>query len=34
MILILGLLLGLQPLATDMYLPALPLIQQGFGAHV
>lgn len=34
MIIMLGLLLGLQPLATDMYLPSLPLIQQGFGAHV
>lgn len=34
LIIILGLLLGLQPLATDMYLPALPLIQQGFAAHV
>lgn len=34
MIVILGLLLGLQPLATDMYLPSLPLIQQGFAAHV
>ncbi|QXZ10189.1 multidrug effflux MFS transporter [Comamonas sp. Y33R10-2] len=33
-IITLGLLLGLQPLATDMYLPSLPLIQQGFGVHV
>lgn len=33
-ILTLGLLLGLQPLATDLYLPALPQLQQGFGAHV
>ena len=30
----LGLLLGLQPLATDMYLPSLPAIQAGFMAHV
>ena len=30
----LGLVLGLQPLATDMYLPALPSIQQGFASHV
>ena len=34
MIITLGLLLGLQPLATDMYLPALPLIQSSFAARV
>lgn len=33
-ILTLGLLLGLQPLATDLYLPALPQLQLGFAAHV
>ena len=33
-VIILGLLLGLQPLATDMYLPALPSIRTGFMAAV
>lgn len=33
-VIMLGLLLGLQPLATDLYLPALPQIQHGFAAHV
>ena len=33
-VIMLGLLLGLQPLATDMYLPSLPSIQAGFGAPV
>ncbi len=31
-VLILALLLGLQPVTTDLYLPALPVITQGFGA--
>jgi MFS transporter, DHA1 family, multidrug resistance protein len=31
-VLILSLLLGLQPVTTDLYLPALPAITQGFGA--
>ncbi len=31
-VLLLSLLLGLQPLTTDMYLPALPALTQGFGA--
>lgn len=31
-VLILSLLLGLQPVATDLYLPALPQITEGFGA--
>nr|WP_315236712.1 multidrug effflux MFS transporter [uncultured Limnohabitans sp.] len=31
-VLILALLLGLQPVTTDLYLPALPAITQGFGA--
>lgn len=31
-VLILALLLGLQPVTTDLYLPALPSITQGFGA--
>ncbi len=31
-VLILSLLLGLQPVTTDLYLPALPSLTQGFGA--
>lgn len=31
-VLVLSLLLGLQPITTDLYLPALPTIAQGFGA--
>jgi len=31
-VLVLSLLLGLQPLATDLYLPALPALTAGFGA--
>jgi len=31
-VLILSLLLGLQPITTDLYLPALPVITAGFGA--
>ena len=31
-VLILSLLLGLQPLTTDLYLPALPALTEGFGA--
>lgn len=31
-VLILALLLGLQPVTTDLYLPALPAITQGFGS--
>jgi len=31
-VLILALLLGLQPVTTDLYLPALPAITEGFGA--
>ena len=34
MILTLGLLLGLQPLATDLYLPALPQLWQDFGGPI
>ncbi len=33
-VLILSLLLGLQPLTTDLYLPALPALTQGFGASM
>ena len=33
-VLVLTLLLGLQPIATDLYLPALPAITQGFGASM
>jgi len=33
-VLILSLLLGVQPLTTDLYLPALPAIVEGFGASV
>ena len=32
MVLTLSLLLGLQPIATDLYLPALPALTAGFGA--
>ena len=31
-VLTLSLLLGLQPIATDLYLPALPALTAGFGA--
>lgn len=33
-VLILSLLLGLQPITTDLYLPALPALTEGFGAHM
>lgn len=33
-VLVLTLLLGIQPIATDLYLPALPTLQQGLGASV
>ncbi len=33
-VLVLSLLLGIQPIATDLYLPALPAITQGFGASM
>jgi MFS transporter, DHA1 family, multidrug resistance protein len=33
-VLFLSLLLGLQPITTDLYLPALPAITQGFGASL
>jgi DHA1 family bicyclomycin/chloramphenicol resistance-like MFS transporter len=33
-VLVLSLLLGLQPVTTDLYLPALPTITQGFGASL
>lgn len=33
-VLFLSLLLGLQPITTDLYLPALPSITQGFGASM
>lgn len=33
-VLVLSLLLGLQPLTTDLYLPALPSITEGFGASM
>lgn len=33
-VLVLSLLLGLQPVTTDLYLPALPALTQGFGASV
>jgi DHA1 family bicyclomycin/chloramphenicol resistance-like MFS transporter len=33
-VLVLSLLLGLQPVTTDLYLPALPALTQGFGAPV
>ena len=31
-VLILSMLLGLQPITTDLYLPALPALTEGFGA--
>ncbi|MCW5655318.1 Bcr/CflA family efflux MFS transporter [Hydrogenophaga sp.] len=31
-VLVLSLLLGLQPITTDLYLPALPALREGFGA--
>lgn len=31
-VVILSLLLGLQPITTDLYLPALPALTEGFGA--
>ena len=34
MVLLLALLLGLQPITTDLYLPALPILTQGFGASM
>ncbi|WP_322470415.1 multidrug effflux MFS transporter [Hydrogenophaga sp. SNF1] len=33
-VLVLTLLLGIQPVTTDLYLPALPTLTQGFGASV
>jgi DHA1 family bicyclomycin/chloramphenicol resistance-like MFS transporter len=33
-VLVLSLLLGLQPITTDLYLPALPALTEGFGATV
>ncbi|MCU0942462.1 MAG: MFS transporter, partial [Hydrogenophaga sp.] len=33
-VLVLTLLLGMQPVTTDLYLPALPAITQGFGASM
>lgn len=33
-VLLLALLLGLQPVTTDLYLPALPALTQGFGASM
>jgi len=33
-VLLLSLLLGIQPVTTDLYLPALPALTQGFGAPV
>lgn len=33
-VLVLSLLLGLQPIATDLYLPALPALTTGFGARM
>jgi DHA1 family bicyclomycin/chloramphenicol resistance-like MFS transporter len=33
-VLVLALLLGLQPVTTDLYLPALPAITEGFGASM
>lgn len=33
-VLFLSLLLGLQPITTDLYLPALPAITEGFGANM
>lgn len=33
-VLVLALLLGIQPVTTDLYLPALPGLTEGFGAPV
>ncbi len=33
-VLVLALLLGIQPVTTDLYLPALPALTTGFGAHM
>jgi DHA1 family bicyclomycin/chloramphenicol resistance-like MFS transporter len=33
-VLVLALLLGIQPVTTDLYLPALPALTAGFGAHM
>jgi DHA1 family bicyclomycin/chloramphenicol resistance-like MFS transporter len=33
-VLVLTLLLGIQPITTDLYLPALPSLAEGFGAPV
>ena len=33
-VILLALLLGLQPITTDLYLPALPALTQGFGASM
>src|SRR5690606_29317758 len=33
-VLVLTLLLGIQPVTTDLYLPALPTLTQGFGGSV
>ena len=33
-VLLLSLLLGLQPITTDLYLPALPLLTEGFAASM
>jgi len=33
-VLMLALLLGIQPVTTDLYLPALPALTTGFGAHM
>ena len=33
-VLLLSLLLGLQPITTDLYLPALPALTEGFGASM
>ena len=33
-VLVLALLLGIQPVTTDLYLPALPALTAGFGARM
>jgi DHA1 family bicyclomycin/chloramphenicol resistance-like MFS transporter len=33
-VVVLALLLGIQPVTTDLYLPALPALTEGFGASV
>jgi DHA1 family bicyclomycin/chloramphenicol resistance-like MFS transporter len=33
-VILLSLLLGLQPVTTDLYLPALPALSEGFGADM